>query len=695
MNKKLAKEFFGCQIWIEPTDSDHRIDELVKEARNSGIGWLRIFLMWPWIEPNPNEWDFKVFDTVFDACEKYGILIKATLTANSGPWHIGTPSLLHSHTGFLGKNQTEAIERYIEKCVTRYKDHPALGQWILWNEPGGGADHTDETLELWQEWLKQKYNNDLVSLNKRWRTGYSDFNEIPFSNEVTHPEHRGNQWNSYRPHLDNCKFQSYWLITQLQRVKAIVKKYDDKTETCINPVPANNQASTGTDLQAMGELVDILGASYHPAWQFIFADRSLFPALMAAGVKKKASHPSVKRVEITEVQSGNTLNSSHRPCDVNPSELARFYLSGLFSGAESVTGWLLNARSYDFEAGDWGLLDDQDHQSDRSRMLRKVHDRIEVILDEAGTWTPCNSKVYIGYDFNSQAIELVDSKCGNVSGRLADDGNFGTVLLNCLFMQQGTNSVVQRLQDLPSDGSNGGLIMLSNLVSWEDDNAEQLLSFVNSGGTLVFDATCGRKDTDAVLHRPWPGGISKEICLEAVGLDSNPQGFPISLYGQDAGKWILARMTPSFADNSGWKAWEELRFTHDEQPCVWERDYGKGKIVLLNGIMGPSLVHEETSFLSLRYIISKLSKDISNPIRPLSGYHSAFSLDVSCEKGMITAIFSDSRIDRQGKYLQIKAPQGVYRDLWTGETVCVPQTGEVKVLAEDGIVLLWNGAETK
>ena len=33
---------------------------------------------------------FEPFDAAFEAAERHGLGIKATLTANSGPWHIGT-----------------------------------------------------------------------------------------------------------------------------------------------------------------------------------------------------------------------------------------------------------------------------------------------------------------------------------------------------------------------------------------------------------------------------------------------------------------------------------------------------------------------------------------------------------------------------------------------------------------------------
>lgn len=105
-------------------------------AAEVGFGQLRVFLMWPWIQSqSPDHWDFELFDNVFDAAAGHGIKIKATLTANSGPWWLGTGSALHSQTLTLDPAFRGAMEDYISACVERYSRHPALGQWIIWNEP--------------------------------------------------------------------------------------------------------------------------------------------------------------------------------------------------------------------------------------------------------------------------------------------------------------------------------------------------------------------------------------------------------------------------------------------------------------------------------------------------------------------------------------------------------------------------------
>lgn len=696
MKHDEAKEYLGCQLWVEPADSPERVDELVKEAAECGLGWLRIFLMWPWIEAKPGQWDFTVFDEVFDACKKYGIRVKATLTANSGPWHIGTPCLLHSHTGVLDENQWPAMERYVEKCVTRYRNHPALGQWILWNEPctrrEKAREHSDQARRHWQAWLEQAYRGDISALNIRWRTGYQSFSQVQFPHEIPHPAHMGNSWISYGPVMDYDRFSMKWLEWELQQIRDLVRKYDKVTQTCINPTPLlENQASSGLDQEELGKIVDIVGASYHPVSHFTFCDREMFPALMSLGVKKTASHPSVQRVEVTEVQCGNTLSSAARPSDVEPSELARFYLAGIFAGAESVTGWLLNRRSFDCEAGDWGLLDNNNRQSNRSRMIKRVHDVMGTADRLTGGHMPAESDVLVAFDQDAQVVEVPDSERGsNVKGRRIHDGAFGGAVLTARLMQGGVNASQCRLADIPCENSQGKTLFLSHLVAWSRENAQKVLSFAKNGGTVALDATTGRKTPDAALYCPWPGGLAEAIGMTASDLETDYRGYELSLFGEDAGRWLLTRIVPVFSPESPWSAWDGICFKKDGAPCVWERPFGAGKFVLVNGMLGPSALHETQNQAGIKYILKTLTERSLLPVRPAAFEHGAYAMPAICEKGSLTAILSNPRTWRQGKGLQVIAPAGEYIDLWTGETVQVPATGRICLPAEDGIALLWK-----
>ena len=98
-----------------------------------------------------------------------------------------------------------------------------------------------------------------------------------FQREIPHPPHRGHFWNSYGPWLLDWQCRAAWLNDELPWIKEIVRSIDATTELCVNPTEVlTNQAVGGTDLHGMARLVDVIGASYHPAWHFTFADRSSF-----------------------------------------------------------------------------------------------------------------------------------------------------------------------------------------------------------------------------------------------------------------------------------------------------------------------------------------------------------------------------------------------------------------------------------
>ncbi|KGE18799.1 beta-galactosidase [Paenibacillus wynnii] len=687
-----ARSRLGCQVWLEPDDTEERVGRLFEAAHMSGLGWVRLFLMWPWIEEKPGVWDFNVFDYAFNAAAKYGIQIKATLTANSGPWHIGTPSMLHSHTGFLLPEQREPMKEYITRCVVRYREHPALGQWILWNEPTGGGDRTEESLKHWQDWLAGAYSHEIEGLNKRWRTGYSSFGEVPFPEDIPREEHKGSHWNSYGPWLEDWKSRCHWLCKEIAWIKDRVREHDTRTETCVNPMPfLDNQAHGGMDLNEMGKVVEIMGASYHPAWNFTYTERQVFPGLIAAGVLKQAATPSVKRVEVTEVQTGNTLASSNRPCEASPDEIARFFLSGLAAGAESVTGWCLNVRSMDFEAGDWGLLTDMDEPSPRSRMLGRVKDTLRRIHADMGSWKPVAPQVRVLYDVRSQALEWVESMgLPPVKGRMLQDGANGAALINAKWLQYGIPAVMTRLEDLPlEEGSQGGLIFITHLVAWDDAGADRILSFVEAGGTLVLDATSGRKDYNARLHRPWPGGIASRIGMQSEGLQSNYEGYDIAMLHMKLGQLIAARAEVRFQPDAGWKPWREFRFQKDGQPLIHERPYGRGKIIYVNGLLGPSLVHEPSATAVVDGILHTLAKELAPYVQPAAGLGTAFALHVEGERGgTLSVIVAESRSDRGGKPMRLIAKPGIYHDYWSGLPVEVGNDGEMVLDCNEGVALI-------
>jgi hypothetical protein len=639
---------------------------------------------------------FTLFDHAFDAAARNAIKIKATLTANSGPWHIGTPMMLHSHTGFLFESQRDPMRRYVRKCVSRYARHPALGQWILWNEPCEPGSRGDAALAFWRTWLAARYEHNISTLNTRWLTGFTTFDEIPFPEEIAHPKHRRSHWLSYRPSLDDWKCRAAWLVAQLNWIKAIVRELDPVTPTCVNP-PGNlgNLAASGTDLAAMAAGVEVLGASFHPAWHFTFTDRHDYPALIAAGVRQLLGTSGKHRVEVTEVQTGNTTESSIRSNAVTPGEIARFHLAALAAGAETVTGWCFNVRQQDNEAGDWALLDDADAPSPRSRMLRHTADRYHAALERTGPWHPAPPTAIVLSCPDSQAIEMIAGRDGYMSnpGRRGNDGPEAAALLAVNLMRLGVCTTIAKPADAPALAGLGCLIVASHLTSWDLSHIRAILGRVRHGATLLLDGVSGRRDHDAQLHQPWPGGLSTELGLESAGLETNHHGWPWQLSGLPAGNSVLTRLVLKTL-SPDWSLWPEARFL-DGEPAILERAFGNGRVVLFRGMLGASRAADPLAPTGIESLLRRLMPPNAAPLAAVAGSPFAITIPIATPTGQTVLALAPDRPARAGQHLRLRPTRPVsspWLDLWTGHTLTPDLTGELTLPAEDGVAILWNPA---
>lgn len=682
----------GAQLWLERDDTPERVDHLVAQAAACGLGRLRIFVMWPWIEPAPGQWEFSLYDAAFDAAARHGIGIKATLTTGSGPWHVGTPGVQHSQALTLDGDQRPAMKRYLEQIVQRYSGHPALAQWILWNEPryqtfGPGRDdprRSGEQLTQWRRLLASRYP-DVQALNERWYTGYTDFDQIPFPEQIPHRAHHDNPWISFRPWLDEADFRAEWLRFELSWIADIVREIDPDTPLCINPDQLlSNHAAGGYDFAALSEVVDVMGASFHAPWHLTFAPQTAHLGLITAGIGLLRAGEGEKPVEVTEFQLGNTCYSGAAPMGVTPASIAAGFLAPLAAGAQSVCGWSLNARQRDFEAGEWGLLDDTDRVGDRGRAVARVRDLLVKLSDATGGWTPRRPAALVLTGTGSQAVQLVHASTGPDGPlRNADDAARGAGLLALELLRLGVPAAVTSID---AGVPRADLLVASHLGAWTDEQAKDLLSQVRDGATLVLDGISGQKDLDAALHRPWPGGLAEALGFSVTGLDSRPDGHPVTLAGAPAGVLPLARTVPEFTDPA-WSADEHVRLPlSGHAPCLWRRAHGNGSVVFVGGALGPAVLRDPTSTVLARYVLASAVSGWERPVRPLSPDTMTFLLDG--EERDAIAVFGTEPPERVGQPLRLALPPGDYTDLWMMEDHFVGGDGELTLPAPDGVVVL-------
>src|SRR4051794_23432587 len=155
-------------------------------AAKIGMNNFRHWLMWSAVEIAPDKYDWRDYDRMMDLAAQNGIRVTLAEMITAAPeWMFDkyaharfkasdgtvTESQISGSSatgGFPGlcldnEDVRDRAQQFLTAMVERYKNHPAMWAWDLWNEnsyPGGAPPHMlcycDATQKKFREWLKAK-----------------------------------------------------------------------------------------------------------------------------------------------------------------------------------------------------------------------------------------------------------------------------------------------------------------------------------------------------------------------------------------------------------------------------------------------------------------------------------------------------------------------------------------------------------
>ncbi len=168
---------------VEDWAKDHQL------ASELGVNVFRHWFMWASVEVEPGRYDWSDYDRQMDLAAANGIKVIIGEISNGAPeWmydrypHARSVGRDHSvHSPGMGASSVtgaasmcldnEEILRGAEKFQTtlieRYRNHPALLGYDLWNEMHPAECYCEATQEKFRQWLGKKYGT-LDSLGKAW-----------------------------------------------------------------------------------------------------------------------------------------------------------------------------------------------------------------------------------------------------------------------------------------------------------------------------------------------------------------------------------------------------------------------------------------------------------------------------------------------------------------------------------------------
>lgn len=167
----------------EDWDNDYKI------ASELGVNVFRHWFMWASVEIEPGKYDWEDYDRQMDLASKYGIKVIIGEISNGAPeWMYDkypnartvdmngsahSPSMgasaVTSDAGLCLDNEEILLgaEKFQTALIERYRDHPALLGYDLWNEMHANECYCKATQEKFRDWLKKKYGT-IEALGKAW-----------------------------------------------------------------------------------------------------------------------------------------------------------------------------------------------------------------------------------------------------------------------------------------------------------------------------------------------------------------------------------------------------------------------------------------------------------------------------------------------------------------------------------------------
>lgn len=208
-----------------------------RTAAEDGNNIFRHWFLWSAIERSPGEYTWDDYDRQLDLAAENGIkTIIAEMCVVAPEWtrRVYPHARLESESGELarpymhGSCATGGItmcldnpdikahaEEFLTRLVERYKDHPGLGGYDIWNECNHQMCYCEGTQKKYRLWLKKKYGT-IENLRDAWyRPGISDWDDIEAPRELQ-PYNESLDWLKF--HVDNGHEEMQWRADLIRRL---------------------------------------------------------------------------------------------------------------------------------------------------------------------------------------------------------------------------------------------------------------------------------------------------------------------------------------------------------------------------------------------------------------------------------------------------------------------------------------------
>ena len=236
---------FGAVYFRKSNPPKDEWERDYRVAAEDGFNVFRHWFMWSATEVSPGEYDWDDYDRQFELAAKYGIKTIVGEISHAAPeWAFDeyrhclyedahgekVLSMMRNSSvtgGFPGlcldhDDAKKLVGDFLTELVGRYKDHPAMGGYDVWNEcnlRSSGFSHCycPATLERFRAWLKRKYG-DVKTLGEAWyRHSYTKWEQVqPPRRLEMYPDSM--DWVQFQ--IDNAYEHFQWKVNLVRELDA-------------------------------------------------------------------------------------------------------------------------------------------------------------------------------------------------------------------------------------------------------------------------------------------------------------------------------------------------------------------------------------------------------------------------------------------------------------------------------------------
>ncbi len=515
---------YGAQYYRAPTpDPDAWADDL-RRMRELGMTDAKFWVQWRWTHRAPDRFHFDDIDRLADLAADNGLRVTLNVIFNVAPlWlyerfpdarqRLANGSVVEPHTtqsrqigGYPNPclnhpGAREAREAFLAAVVVRYRSHPAMGMWDVWNEPKlsvsssprQGRDRIACYCEHCQagfvQWLERRYG-ELPALNTVWGRCYERWDQVEMPRNgscITDFV----DWREYQ--VDTMTGEAAWRLTSARRL-------DPNHPVYLHVVPSTGKVwevgSCGTDDFAIAEHCDVFAASCNQE------PVSFVQVLSAA--RGKTCYNAESHVNF------GSINRRQRTADLPT--LLDDHLPQLGAGIKGFLYWQFRSETLGCEAPAWGVVD----VAGRDRP-------VTAALETFGRVCAPRSESLLAALPPTPAVGVLRSRRNElfhhaIHGTVASIAGAIETYVNLLYWRSVPVRIVSG--EMLRAGQLEGLKLLIAPQPWfmDRDEATALAEWVESGGTLLSEGNLAAYDGSRGRYsRQTPGcGLADRLGLREV-----------------------------------------------------------------------------------------------------------------------------------------------------------------------------------